>query len=187
MRDIILRVGILTLVAISVVGGFLLWERYKRGKLEKIAYKEYEISKLIQSGNYQKAKDLIREASAEDGPFKSLFLSYQLYLAFDSKEKVDEGKVIKEILESLKDEDLKSLYRERYAYYLFKQGKGQEALAELEKIREEDFNYVSALLLKAQILQREGKEVEAREVLRQVIEKSPDTYFANVAFALLGE
>ena len=187
MKDIIIRVGAIILVALSLVGGFLVWEKYKKAKLEKWAYKEHEISKLIQAGNYQKAKDLIKEASSEGGPFKSLYLSYNLYLLTETKENIEEGKVLIEILENTKDKDLQALYRERYAYYLFNQGKSQEALKELEKIREEDFNYVSALLLKAQILQKEGKDKEAGEVLKKVINKSPNTYFANIALALLGE
>ncbi|MFN3870622.1 MAG: tetratricopeptide repeat protein [Aquificaceae bacterium] len=180
MRDIILRVGILVALVLSLVGGFLFWEKYKKSKLEKLAYKEYEISKLVQAGNYEKAKELIKELS-KDGSFKPLALSYKLYMG------EEDDKTIKEILESLKDKDLKALYTERYAYYLFKQGKDQEAIKSLEAIKEEDFNYPSAMLLKAQILKKMGKEQEAKELLKVVREKAKDTYFANIALALLGE
>ncbi|MCS7170985.1 MAG: tetratricopeptide repeat protein, partial [Aquificaceae bacterium] len=99
------------------------------------------------------------------------------------------GQLLKEIIESLKDDDLKALYRERYAYYLFKQGKTQEALREVEKIQEKNFNYVSSLILKAQILQKEGKHKEAKEALKKAKEKGQGTYFANMAraFELLRE
>ncbi|MFN7065360.1 MAG: tetratricopeptide repeat protein [Aquificaceae bacterium] len=183
MRDVILRVGFLVLISLSLVGGFLLWDRYRKNKLEKLAYKEYEISKLIQAGNYQKVKELIETTYPKAGPFKPLILSYELYM----DEKVQEDKVIREILEGLKDKDLRSFYIERYAYYLFKQGKAEEALRELEKIGEEDFNHASALLLKAQVLRKAGKEEEAKDILKRIKEKAPDTYFANIALALLGE
>jgi|UniRef100_A0A7C2V6M3 predicted negative regulator of RcsB-dependent stress response len=184
MKDIVLRVGGLIAVVLLFVGGFLLWDKYKKDKLEKLAYKEYEVSKLIQTGNYPKALELIK-SNQSSGPFKSLFLSYELYIAENSEEKIDEGKVLNEILESLKDKDLLALYRERYAYYLFKQGKLQEALKELEKVEEKDFNYVSALLLKAQILKKQGKNKEAQEALSKAKEKSPNTYFSNMAQAMM--
>ncbi len=183
MKDIVLRVGGIVALILLLVGGFLIWDKYKKDRLERLAYKEYEISKLIQAGNYSKAMELIKK-EASSGPFKPLLLSYELYIAESSEEKIDEGRVLKEILESLKDKDLLALYRERYAYYLFKQGKGQEALKELEKIGEKDFNYVSALLLKAQILKKEGKNKEAQEVLSKIKEKSPNTYFSNMAQAM---
>ncbi|MEZ0336961.1 MAG: tetratricopeptide repeat protein [Aquificaceae bacterium] len=184
MKDIVLRVGSLIAVILLLVGGFLFWDKYKKDKLEKLAYKEHEISKLIQTGNYSKALELIKKEESA-GPFKPLLLSYELYIAENSEEKIDEGKVLKEILESLKDKDLLALYRERYAYYLFKQGKLQEALKESENIGEKDFNYVSAMLLKAQILKKEGKNKEAQELLSKVMEKSPNTYFSNMAQAMM--
>ncbi len=183
MKDVVLKVGGLIIVVLLVVGGGLLWDKYKKDKLEKLSYKEYEISKLIQAGNYAKAMEIIKKEGSP-GPFKPLFLSYELYIGENSKERVDEGKVLKEILTSLKDRDLLALYRERYAYYLFKQGKSAEALRELEKIGEKDFNYASAMLLKAQILKKEGRDKEAQETLSKVKDKAPNTYFANMAQAL---
>lgn len=185
MRDIILRVGGLIAVILLIVGGFLLWDNYKNRKLQELAYKEYEIRKLLQTGNYKKAEELIDSVSSKDSSFKPLFLSYKLYIAEHSKdEKIEETQVIREIIKDLKDKELLAFYRERYAYELFKSGKHKEALKELESIREEDFNYVSSLLLKAQILKKEGKAQEAKVVLKKIEEKAPNTYFASMAQAL---
>ncbi len=185
MRDIILRIGIPIVLVLLLVGGFLFWKNYTNRKIQEISYKEYEVRKLLQAGNYKKAQELIDSASSKGGPLKPLFLSYELYIADQGKgEKINTAQVLREILKSLKDKELLSLYRERYAYELFKEGKSQEALRELESIREEDFNYTSALLLKAQILKREGKLEESKSVLKKIEEKSPGTYFANMAQAL---
>ena len=188
MRDIFLRVGGLIAVLVLLVGGFLLWDNYRNRKLQEASYKEYEIRKLLQAGNYENAKELIDSAS--NSSMKPLFLSYKLYIADNSKEqKVNTLEVLREITDSLKDRELLAFYRERYAYELFKEGKNKEALSELEKIREEDFNYASSLLLKAQILKAEGKIEEAKAVLKKIEEKSPNTYFANMAqaFSLIGD
>ncbi len=183
MMDVILRVGGLIAVVLVLVGSFLLWDNYTNRKLQELAYKEYEIRKLLQAGNYKKAQELIDSAS--DGSMKPLFLSYKLYMAEHSKDqKINTSEVLREVIKSLKNKELLALYRERYAYELFKEGKNKEALSELEKIKEEDFNYSSSLLLKAQILKKEGKTEEARAILKKIEEKNPNTYFANMAQAL---
>ncbi|MDW8095923.1 MAG: tetratricopeptide repeat protein, partial [Aquificaceae bacterium] len=178
------RVGGIILAVLLLVGGVVFWNHYKNKKLQELAYKEYEISKLVRAGNYAKAKEVISSASSKDSPFKPLFLSYSLYMSTYVDEKIDEGKVTQEMIKSLKDRELLSLYRERYAYYLFKQGKTKEALKELDAVGEKDFNWASAMLLKAQILKKEGRHKEAEEVLNKIKEKSSQTYFANMAQAI---
>ena len=79
MRDIFLRVGGLISVLVLLVGGFLLWDNYRNRKLQEASYKEYEIRKLLQAGNYENAKELIDSAS--NSSMKPLFLSYKLYIA----------------------------------------------------------------------------------------------------------
>ncbi|MCX8164096.1 MAG: tetratricopeptide repeat protein [Aquificaceae bacterium] len=184
MRDIFIRLGGLVTLIILLVGGFLFWDHYRNKKLQELSYEEYEVSKLMQAGNYLKARELIKSTSSKEGPFKPLLLSYELYMEVHWEEKIDEGKVLAEILKNLKDRDLFAFYRERYAYYLFKQGKHQEALRELEGVKETDFNYMSAMLLKAQILQKNGKIKEAKEALKKLREQGSETYFANMAQAL---
>lgn len=183
MKDIILRLAGLIMLVLLPVGGFLLWKHHKDKKLQALAYKEYEINKLIRVGSYSKARELIKSSIEEDS-IKPLLLSYELYIKEHSEEKVEEGKVLEDIIKSLKDEELRAFYRERYAYYLFKEGKTQQALKELENIKEDNFNHVSAMLLKAQILKKEGREKEANELLKKVKDRSSETYFANMAQAL---
>ncbi len=183
MMDIILRVGGFIAFVFLFVGGFLLWDNYRNRKLQEVAYKEYEVRKLLQVGNYKKAEELINSAS--NSLMKPLLLSYKLYISEHSKEsKINTSEVLVEIIKSLRNKELLAFYRERYAYELFKEGKNKEALRELDSIKEEDLNYTSSLLLKAQILKKEGRKEEARAVLKKIGEKSPNTYFANMAQAL---
>lgn len=185
MKALVLKVGVPLLALLALVGGFLLWRHQQGRQLEELSYKEYEIRKLIQAGNYKKAEEIISSASSKESPYRPLFLSYGLYLAERTKEqKVDLLQTLGQIVEDLKDPQLKAFYRERYAYELFKKGKHTQALQELEKIKEEDFNYASALLLKAQILEKQGKLQESKAILKKIEQKSSDTYFASVAQAL---
>ncbi|MCX7989302.1 MAG: hypothetical protein N2648_01500, partial [Aquificaceae bacterium] len=116
MSYLVFRVGGIILAVLLLVGGVVFWNHYKNKKLQELAYKEYEISKLMHAGNYAKAKEVISSASSKDSPFKPLFLSYSLYMSTYVDEKIDEGKVTQEMIKSLKDRELLSLYRERYAY-----------------------------------------------------------------------
>lgn len=189
MTEILLRVGGLIAIILLSVGGFLLWDNHKKGKIQELSYKEHEVGKLVNSGNYTKARELIASTQSEGGPMAALIQSYELLIAENSEEKVDEGKVLQSMVKNLQDRDLLSFYRERYAFYLFKQGKLEQALNELNSIREDDFNFLSATLLKAQILQKQGKEEDAKKLLEIVKEKGKDSYFANIAqaFGLVGE
>ncbi|RMH06502.1 MAG: hypothetical protein D6699_02245 [Aquificota bacterium] len=185
MVYIALRLGLLVGIVLLLVGAFLGWEYYRNKKLQEESYREYEIRKLLSAGNYQKALENIK--TFPDGPFKPLALSYELYIAQVGGQKVEESKVLEKILKDLKDPELVALYKERYAFALFKEGKNKEALKVLEQIREEDFNYYSALLLKAQILEKEGKKEEALNIYRLVAEKQKDKYLGNLARSFLLE
>ncbi|MEM2447271.1 MAG: hypothetical protein QW734_11515, partial [Candidatus Bathyarchaeia archaeon] len=102
MMDILLRVGGLIAVVLLFVGGFLLWDNYRNRKLQEASYKEYEIRKLLQAGNYKNAEELIN--SATNSPMKPLLLSYKLYISEHSKEsKVNTHEVLGEIVKNLKD------------------------------------------------------------------------------------
>ncbi|RMH80857.1 MAG: hypothetical protein D6674_02125 [Acidobacteria bacterium] len=182
MVEVFLRVGVLLLGILLLAGAFIGFEHYREKRLQEQSYREYEIRKLLQAGNYEKVLELTRNFPS--GSFKPLALSYELMLAQESMGKVDEGKVLKEIIDGLKDDSLKSLYLERYAYHLLSQGKTREALKVLEGIKKEDFNYASALLLKGQILQKEGKVQEARALYLEVQKLQEDRYMANLAEAL---
>lgn len=185
MKTLALKVGVPVLALLAIAGGFLFWKHKQSRQLQELSYKEYEIRKLIQAGNYGKADEIIGSVSSESSPYRPLFLSYRLYLSERShNQKVDLLQVLSQIVKDLEDPHLKALYRERYAYELFKRGKVADALRELEQIKEEDFNYASALLLKAQILEKQGKLEESRALLKKVEQKSPDTYFASMAQAL---
>lgn len=185
MAYIALRLGLVVGIALLVVGAFLGWEHYRNKRLQEQSYKEYEIRKLLGAENYQKALEQIK--NFPDGPFKPLALSYELYIAQVGSQKIDELKVLEQMVKSLKDPELLALYKERYAFALFKEGKNQEALRLLEEIKEKDFNYYSALLLKAQILEKEGKRQEAINIYRLVAEKQKDKYLGNLAKSFLLE
>jgi len=182
-----LRLLALSLLVVILAGGIWLWQWQKKKKLSEASKKDYDITLSIRLGDYQKAQKLIQEALKEDSPYKPLFLSYELYLSKEGGTKIDEIKTLKEILSSLKDSDMKALYQERLAYAYYSQGNCEEALKLLEGIKKEDFNYYSAQILLGLCLEKTGKKEQARQVYKKVQTEAKDSYYSNLATALLLE
>ena len=170
-------VGIFILVAALITA----WNYYTERKRSQDSQKEFELRKAIEAGNKQRATSIIEELK-KSKTYKPLAISYEVYL----KEDQDNRKLLKELVDSLKDKDLKAIYVERYAYELYRFGEKDEAIKQLEKVREESPNYLSALLLKAQILNSMGKTDQAMQVLNQVAKSSKgDSYYKNLSEALI--
>jgi predicted negative regulator of RcsB-dependent stress response len=161
-------------------GLFILYKDWERKRNFEASYLEWEIRRLVQSGEEEKAKKLIEEGLKKGSAFKPLILSY----ALDGKE---DSKKLLEIISSLKDDQIKSLYIERLAFAYYKEGQKEKALGVLNSIGKENFNYYSAQLLKAQMLLDSNRKEEAKKVLESVLKEAKGTYWSNLAQALLME
>ncbi len=162
------------------VGLFLLYKDWEKRRNFDVSYLEWEIRRLVQSGEDDKAKKLIEEGLKKGGAFKPLILSYTL-------ERKEDIKRLLEIISSLKDDQIKSLYTERLAFAYYREGQKDKALGLLNSIRKENFNYYSAQLLKAHVLLDTNRKEEARKVLETVLKDAKGTYWSNLAQALLME
>ncbi len=168
-------VGIILLIA----GALIAWNYYSEKKRSEYSYKEFELRRALEVGNRERAEQIIKELQ-DSKDFKPLALSYSIQM-----EGEDHTRTLKELVDSLKDKDLVSLYTERYAYELYRKGHKEQALKELEKVDSKSFNYTSASVLKAQILMDMGKTDTAKKILEQVSKVSPESYFTNLAKALI--
>jgi hypothetical protein len=149
-------------------GLFILYKDWEKKRNFEASYLEWEIRRLVQSGEEEKVKKLIEEGLKKGGAFKPLILSYALGGKEDSKK-------LLEIIPSLKDDQIKSLYTERLA------------LGVLNSIGKDSFNYYSAQLLKAQILLDSNRKEKAKKVLESILTEAKGTYWSNLAQALLME
>ncbi|ADC88689.1 hypothetical protein Thal_0051 [Thermocrinis albus DSM 14484] len=170
--------GVLTLSA----GIFFLYQQNRQKNLQRVSYTEWEIRRLLQAGDYQKARDLIQKTKDNAGPLRPLLLSYLLKM-----QDTNEEGILKDILESTKDRDLSALYRERLAFYYYTKGQYNKALQELTSITEENFNYPSAQILKAQVQMALGNKSEATKILNTIAEKYRGTYWENLSRLILSE
>ncbi len=165
-RDILILISIALLIAL-VAGGVNYWKRYQEERLNQLAeiVYAYEKEKISPEEALEKVKDT----------------PYAVYISLDL------GKDFGDALTSIKEADLKKLLLERKAYELYKKGKPKEALKKLDKINKKDFNYPSALLLKAFIYEDLGYTDKARLIYNELFSDYGETYFGKVAYARLLE
>ncbi|MFN3813972.1 MAG: tetratricopeptide repeat protein [Aquificaceae bacterium] len=186
MQITILRIiGVFSFVLL-LSGALLGWKWWEEKKLSKISYEEFLIRERIVSGDYKDAESLMNDALKSSTPYKPLILSYKLYLERENG-KGNDIKYIEEILNSLEDKDLRSIYQERLAYAYFLSENYQKALDALKSIEETRFNYYSAMILKGLILEKVGRKEEAEKLYAQVMSLAKGTYFGNLAEAMLTE
>lgn len=168
-------IGFILLIAAGWTG----WNYFSEKERSKYSLMEFELRKALEAGNLDIAKKAVKDLE-KSSQYKPLALSYLIHI-----EKNVNLNVLKDLVESIEDKQLKAFYIERYAYELFKHNQKAKALSELEKISKEDFNYVSAMLLKAQILLSENKKQEAHSILQSIMKNPEENYFSNLAYALL--
>ncbi|SHK13597.1 tetratricopeptide repeat protein [Thermocrinis minervae] len=163
------------LVVILAIGLLLLivWNDRRKQLQAEASYKEYALYNALQKQDYQKAKELIKQL--EGTPFEPLALSYYVTYKELGGDKI---KVLEQVEKDVKDPQIKKLYTERLAFELYVSGKKDQALKVLEGVQKDDFNYPSALLLKAQILNDPKLYLEVKNLAK-------DGYLSNLAQALL--
>ncbi|MEZ0360619.1 MAG: tetratricopeptide repeat protein [Hydrogenobacter sp.] len=183
----LVRIVIFAIVVFFLIGVFFAWRWWEDKKLSEISYKDYEIRLAIQSENYEKAEKLVQSVAKERSPYTPLALSYMLYIERKGQVGGNDIKLLQEILSSLRDKELVSLYKERLAYAYFSVGNYQKALEVLESVKSDDFNYYSAQILKGLVLEKMGRGDQAKAVYSQVEKLARGTYFGNLASAFLME
>ncbi|MDQ7038126.1 MAG: hypothetical protein Q9N26_02850 [Aquificota bacterium] len=151
---------LLILVIASAVGGLSYYRSYKAEKLDEIAYRVY----LFERGKV-KEEEILK--LVEGTP-------YEAYV------KALTGRDVSDLID---DDQIRKLFLEKRAYELYREGRHEEALKILDTIKKEDFNYPSAQLLKALILEKVGKTKEARAIYVKLSAEFKGTYIGKVAYA----
>jgi predicted negative regulator of RcsB-dependent stress response len=163
-REVLLGILIAFLIS-GLVGGYTYYRSYQEKRLDELAGLVY----LHQKG----------ELGEEEVLEKVKGTPIEAYLI------LSKGKFDPRVIDLVEDEDFKKLLIERHAYELYKEGKKELALKELEKINEDDFNYPSALLLKGLIYKSMGQKEKAMSLFGELASKFEGTYFGSVAQAMI--
>ena len=161
-RDILIGIAIAVLIA-TAVGGFNYWKKYQEKKLDEVA----ELVYLYEKGEL-KREDV--EQKIKGTPYYAYFLAIT-------------GAEPSEVVKHLEDDDLRKLFVEKDAFGVYSEKKYEEALKELSQINEEDFNYPSALMLRAFVYEDRGEKKQALSLYEELVKDYPNSYFARIAKA----
>jgi len=172
--------GFIALI-IGIVAVFVVKEE-KQKVLNEASKLAYQIKLAYESDNEQKANSLINSFKSKysDTPFMKLVLSYELKLK-EKKDLPSAGEIAKKIKNLLETKQLKSGYTEYQGYVFHEENKDDNALKFLGSIERKDYNFISAQLLTAFILKKQGSIEEAKSIFTQISQESGFKYFSAIA------
>ncbi len=169
----IIKLGLGVALLMGVAAGIDYWKELEYKKKNERAYRVYKLEQDIEnSPDKEKLQELAN--LAEDSLYALAILSEFGDISYLDK-----------LIGKLEDDSLKSLFIEKKAFLLYKNGKFKEALDVLSNIKDKDFNYPSAITLKAVIYEKMGDIEKAEGFYNTIMTKYPGTYFGKFATARL--
>lgn len=171
------------ILAVLVLVLFIYQKSKEREFLNKAGAKVFEISELISNKDYDKAKSLIAEfkKTYTDTPYIKLINAYEIQIQKEKGKNIDKN-LVQNTKNLFETEQFKAFYTEFEGYLNFSEKKYTEAKQNLDSVKQNHFNYLSALLLKGIILEKTGQKDNAKTIFEEVRELSKEkfTYFYNI-------
>ncbi len=165
----IIKLGVGVALLMAVAAGIDYWKEKRYREEDERAYRIYKLEQeIVSSPSKEKVEALLR-ASGDS--------IYALAVAAEYGGR----EYLKRLISKLEDEHLKKLFLEKEAFLLYREGKLNEALDKLSGIKNKDFNYPSALILKGFIYEAKGDTERAEEIYKRVLAKYPVSYFGKLA------
>ena len=164
--------------------GLFLYKNYQENKLNNASIVFYNLQTSFEKGDYKTAEKYINKIKSDykDTGYYKLAIVYELLIK-KSKNNISVKDIDK--LKNLTETDnLKGYLEEYQAYIQFKNKKYDDVLSHLNKINQQNFNYISALTLKGIVLIKKGDK-NYKQVLEEVANLSKTVYFKEVAINLL--
>ncbi len=180
-----LIIGIFVLLILGIVGIYFYEKKLKEEK-NQASLMAYEISQLYENNKDKELLKKIEEFKSKygDTDYIKLVLTYE-YLVKKEQNKL-KAEDLDNLITKMNTDNLKAYLKEFKAYLLYRNKKYKEALNILNSITQQDFNYISALTLKAIILKTENNP-EYKNILEQVKNLAKTPYFKQLAETLLSE
>lgn len=194
-KNIALRYGIIILLVIIVIPGFLFYDYTTRKKARMLEYEAYRIYQniyqtqpLTKEERYKKALDIFKESyDTRKSPSVLLYIAGCYYELGRYDETI---KTLQDFTQRYsKEEEFIPLAYEKLAMTYVKKGDTKEAMKALEALYnlKGDIYKDLALIESARLLEKEGKTEEAKKKYKELSEKFPYSPFIDEAKAKLNE
>jgi len=160
------------------------YKNYQENKLNEASTVFYNLQASFEKGDYKAAEKYINKIKSNyrDTGYYKLAIVYELLIKKNKKNiSVKDIDNLKNLTETA---NLKGYLEEYQAYLQFKNKKYDDVLSHLNKINQQNFNYISALTLKGIVLIKKGDK-NYKQVLEEVANLSKTVYFKEVAINLL--
>jgi predicted negative regulator of RcsB-dependent stress response len=194
-KKTVLKYGVIILVVIIAIPGFLFYDYTSKKKarmLEYEAYKTYQniyqARPLNRDERYQKALDIFKKSyDIRKSPSVLLYIVGCYYELGRYDEAI---KTLKDFIQRYsKEEEFIPLAYEKLAMIYVKKGDAKEAMKTLEALYnfKGDIYKDFALIESARLLEKEGKTEEAKKKYKELSERFPNSPFSEEAKAKLSE
>jgi predicted negative regulator of RcsB-dependent stress response len=190
-----LRYGVITLVVIIVIPGFLFYDYTAKKKARMLEYEAYSIYQniyqtqpLTKEERYKKALDIFKKSyDTRKSPSVLLYIAGCYYELGRYDETI---KTLNDFTQRYsKEKDFIPLAYEKLAMTYVKKGDTKEAMKALEALYnlKGDIYKDLALIESARLLEKEGKTEEAKKKYKELTERFPNSPFSDEAKAKLNE
>ena len=194
-KKTVLKYGVIVLVALIAIAGFLFYDYSSKKKARTLAYEAYKVYEnlyqaqpLSREERYRKALDIFKKSyDARKSPTVLLYIAGCYYELGNYDEAI---KTLKDFTQRYSNEDkLVPLAYEKLAMVYEKKGDNKEAMKALEALYNlKGYIYKDlALIESARLLEREGKTDEAMKKYNELSEKFPNSPFIDEAKTKLGQ
>lgn len=165
------------ILAIFILIALIYQKSKEKEFLNNAGAKVYEISELVYNKKFDEAKKLIYEfkKTYADTPYIKLINVYEIQVQKLQNKNIDK-KFVQETKKLFNTDQLKAFYTEFEGFLNFKEKKYTEAKQNLDNVKQNYFNYLSALLLKGIILEKTGEKDKAESAFKEVRELSKDKF-----------
>lgn len=165
------------LIAIILLIIFVIYRNAKLNeKLNQASIYIYKIQSEIDSKKYKEAEKDIKffKANFADTPY--IKLVYALEINLNKEQNKDTKDLTKKLKKHIKTDQFKAYFTEYEGYLDYKDKNYNKALNNLNKIKQNDFNYLSALTLKGIIYNIQGQKDKAKEIFEEINQLSKNRF-----------
>ncbi len=143
----------------------------------------YQIKKDIEDKKFKEAEKKIKffEANYADTDFIKLAYAYEILI--EKQKNSLKSDTVKKLKEKLSTDQSKGYFTEFEGYLFYKDKQYSKSLDKLNLVKQDNFNYLSALTLKAIIFDKQRNKEKATELFGEIeaLAKNKYPYFENIA------